>query len=131
MSSRATDEKPLYAGQVAFANARIREIVGYLLSGPEEDRPVVIIEGDEGPLACRNTDCPSTSADYLRIRLGNLVAMYLPGVDVSLPETFTSVNTFRTVFREYFGAHPPARAAVVSSMVVDCKVEIECVAYKR
>ena len=105
--SRATDEKPLYAGQVAFANARIREIVGYLLSGPEEDRPVVIIEGDEGPLACRNTDCPSTSAGYLRIRLGNLVAMYLPGVDVDVPDTFTSVNTFRLVFSEYFGADLP------------------------
>ena len=105
--SRATDEKDLYAGQVAYANARIREIVGYLLSGPEEDRPIVIIEGDEGPLACRNTDCPSTSAEYLRIRLGNLVAMYLPGVDVDVPETFTSVNTFRLVFSEYFGADLP------------------------
>jgi hypothetical protein len=105
--SRATDEKPLYAGQVAFANARIREIVGYLLSGPEEDRPVVIIEGDEGPLACRNVDCPSNSADYLRIRLGNLVAMYLPGVDVDVPDTFTSVNTFRLVFSEYFDAELP------------------------
>jgi reactive intermediate/imine deaminase len=39
--------------------------------------------------------------------------------------------SFNKVFREYFGANPPARAAVVSSMVVDCKVEIECVAYKR
>lgn len=37
---------------------------------------------------------------------------------------------FNTVFREYFGQHPPARACVVSSMVVDCKVEIDCVAYK-
>jgi reactive intermediate/imine deaminase len=37
---------------------------------------------------------------------------------------------FNVVFREYFGANPPARACVVSSMVVDCKVEIECVAYK-
>jgi enamine deaminase RidA (YjgF/YER057c/UK114 family) len=35
------------------------------------------------------------------------------------------------VFREYFGANPPARAAVQCSMVVDCKVEIECVAYKK
>ena len=33
--------------------------------------------------------------------------------------------------RVHFGAHPPARAAVQCSMVVDCKVEIECVAYKR
>jgi len=37
---------------------------------------------------------------------------------------------FNSVFREYFGEHPPARACVVSSMVVDCKVEVECVAYK-
>jgi reactive intermediate/imine deaminase len=37
---------------------------------------------------------------------------------------------FNRVFREYFGAHPPARACVESRMVVDCKVEIDCVAYK-
>jgi reactive intermediate/imine deaminase len=40
-------------------------------------------------------------------------------------------QSFNKVFREYFGDHPPARACVVSSMVVDCKVEIDCVAYKR
>jgi len=38
---------------------------------------------------------------------------------------------FNRVYREVFGAAPPARACVVSSMVVDCKVEIECVAYRR
>jgi reactive intermediate/imine deaminase len=38
---------------------------------------------------------------------------------------------FNKAFREYFGANPPARAAVQCSMVVDCKVEIECVAYKK
>ena len=37
---------------------------------------------------------------------------------------------FNGVFRQYFGEHPPARACVVSSMVVDCKVEVDCVAYK-
>ena len=37
---------------------------------------------------------------------------------------------FNAVFREYFGENPPARACVVSSMVVDCKVEIDCIAYK-
>jgi reactive intermediate/imine deaminase len=40
-------------------------------------------------------------------------------------------QSFNQVFREYFGENPPARACVVSSMVVDCKVEIDCVAYKR
>jgi reactive intermediate/imine deaminase len=37
---------------------------------------------------------------------------------------------FNAVFKEHFGAHPPARACVVSSMVVDCKVEIDCIAYR-
>jgi hypothetical protein len=104
---RATDERALYEGHLAYANSRIKEIVGTLLSGPEEDRPIVIIQGDEGPLACQNVDCVGTGAEYLRIRLGNLVAMYLPGVDADVPETFTSVNTFRTVFRAYFGADLP------------------------
>lgn len=49
------------------------------------------------------------------------------GVWLDDPRDF---QAFNAVFREYFGEHPPARACVVSSMVVDCKVEIECVAYK-
>jgi reactive intermediate/imine deaminase len=50
------------------------------------------------------------------------------GVWLDDPRDF---QAFNKVFREYFGANPPARACVVSSMVVDCKVELDCVAYKR
>lgn len=39
-------------------------------------------------------------------------------------------QAFNAVFRRFFGEHPPARSCVVSSMVVDCKVEIDCVAWK-
>jgi reactive intermediate/imine deaminase len=49
------------------------------------------------------------------------------GVWLEDPRDFSSFNT---VFKEHFGEHPPARACVVSHMVVDCKVEIDCVAYK-
>src|ERR1700747_491293 len=49
------------------------------------------------------------------------------GVWLDDPGDFQSFNK---VFREHFGENPPARACVVSSMVVDCKVEIDCVAYK-
>jgi hypothetical protein len=97
-------ERQLYADHLAYLNPQIKEIVGHLLAGPEETRPIVIIEGDEGPLMCRGEDCVTNTQGYLRIRLGNLVAMYLPGIDYRLPETFSSVNTFRVVFREYFGA---------------------------
>ena len=49
------------------------------------------------------------------------------GVWLDDPRDFSAFNA---VFKEHFGEHPPARACVVSSMVVDCKVEIDCVAYK-
>ena len=38
---------------------------------------------------------------------------------------------FNEVFRHYFGEHPPARACAESRMLVDCKVEVDCVACKR
>jgi len=38
--------------------------------------------------------------------------------------------TFNGIYAEYFGEHPPARACVQSRMMVDCKVEVDCVAYK-
>jgi reactive intermediate/imine deaminase len=50
------------------------------------------------------------------------------GVWLDDPRDFPAFNA---VFKEHFGANPPARACVVSSMVVDCKVEIECVAYRK
>ncbi|MGK2905541.1 MAG: RidA family protein [Desulfuromonadales bacterium] len=37
---------------------------------------------------------------------------------------------FNAVYVEYFGDNPPARACVQSSMMIDCKVEIDCVAYQ-
>jgi reactive intermediate/imine deaminase len=49
------------------------------------------------------------------------------GVWLDDPRDFWSFNG---VYAEYFGAHPPARSCVQSSMMVDCKVEIDCVAYR-
>ena len=40
-------------------------------------------------------------------------------------------GAFNAVYAEYFGAHPPARACVQSSMMIDCKIEIDCVAYRK
>ena len=50
------------------------------------------------------------------------------GVWLDDPRDFAAFNA---VFKEFFGSHPPARSCVTSSMVVDCKVEIDCVAYKN
>lgn len=38
--------------------------------------------------------------------------------------------TFNKIFTQYFGENPPARACVQASMMVDCKIEIDCIAYR-
>ena len=38
--------------------------------------------------------------------------------------------TFNKIYAEYFGEHPPARACVQATMMVECKVEVDCVAYR-
>jgi len=50
------------------------------------------------------------------------------GVWLDDPRDFWSFNG---VYKSYFGEHPPARACVQATMMVDCKVEIDCVAYKK
>ena len=49
------------------------------------------------------------------------------GVWLDDPRDFWSFNA---VYAEYFGEHAPARACVQSHMMVDCKVEIDCIAYR-
>lgn len=50
------------------------------------------------------------------------------GVWLDDPRDFWSFNG---VYKDYFGEHPPARACVQATMMVDCKVEIDCIAYKK
>lgn len=49
------------------------------------------------------------------------------GVWLDDPRDFLSFNA---VYAEYFTQNPPARACVQSRMMVDCKVEIDCVAFR-
>lgn len=42
----------------------------------------------------------------------------------------TDFPGFNSVYGEYFPIEPPARSAVVSDLLVDCRVEVEVVAYK-
>jgi reactive intermediate/imine deaminase len=50
------------------------------------------------------------------------------GVWLEDPRDF---GAFNKIFKDVFGAHPPARACVESRMVIDVKVEVDCIAYKR
>ncbi len=104
----AEPEADLHAAQLTYTNARIRETVTSLLAGPPEADPIIVIQADEGPFLCGNTDCVDMDPETLGIRFGVLGAYYLPGMPPdALPPTHSSVNTFRFLFREYFGADLP------------------------
>ena len=97
------DEAGLYDGQLRFLNRRIKELVETLTAGGDDTDPIIIIQGDEGPLACRSVDCVGDDPRYFALRFGNLNAMYLPGSDAVVPQDITSVNTFRFLFGSVFG----------------------------
>lgn len=65
--------------------------------------------------------------DVLRVSDCTLADVVKATVWIADPRDFSAFNT---VFREYFGDHPPSRSTLVSQLVVDAKVEIELVAYK-
>ena len=105
------DDETLFRDQLAYANTRIREIIGGLMALPEERRPIIILQADEGPetpeyRATRKTtwNWHTASTEDLEIKFGILNAWYVPGDrKVGLYPQQTSINTFPLLFRDYFG----------------------------
>ena len=103
--------RTLYVDQATYANTRIREIITGLLSLPEEKRPIIILQADEGPgtTAYQNQrlktwDWNKATADDVEAKYGILNAWYVPGgAEVGLYPSQTSINTFPLLFRDYFG----------------------------
>ena len=96
-----------YVEQVRFTNTHITKMVDELLAGPEESRPIVIVQADEGPYPSLSTNflpswLPATDGD-LRVKFGIFNAYYLPGVTDAVYPSITPVNTFRIVLDRYFG----------------------------
>jgi Sulfatase len=103
-----------FADQVAYTNREVKRFLEPLLALPEEERPIIVLQADEGPYPgpyARDTinyDWSTATPDELEIKFGILNAFLLPGADPSLVyPTITSVNTFRLVLGEYFGADLP------------------------
>jgi hypothetical protein len=104
-------------GQLRFANDRIREMVAKLLAVPEAERPIIIIQGDEGPYPDRYArdqegfDWATATPEELQTKYGVLAAMYLPGVATAdAPAVYpdmTLINTFPIVLDRYFDAGIP------------------------
>jgi hypothetical protein len=91
-STKTQEGASHYRDQVIYINSRMMEILPKIITSSSTP-PIIVIQGDHGP----------TVASSPRSRMSNLNALFLPGVDVSIPPTITPVNTFRLILNEYFG----------------------------
>ncbi len=89
-----------YVGQVKFVNKEILDVVDALIQDSEVP-PIIIIQGDHGPLPDLATEASQ--------RMPILNAYYLPGMeaDNALYPSVTPVNSFRVVLSSYFGQNLP------------------------
>ena len=114
------------SGQQALPFAKAAEAAGWLyVSGQTPMVDGEVIDGGIVPQAHQAIQnmiaileaAGYTTADIVRI-----------GVWLDDARDFWSFNK---VFAGYFGDNPPARACVQSAMVVDCKVEVDCIAFRE
>ena len=119
VSAEEEKERPRevnYVDQLRFANAKVLEWLDSLLAVPPDERPIVIIQADEGPFPikyARNEgafDWTAATPDELEEKFGILSAFYLPGKtpeEAGLYDSITPVNQWRTIFHAYFGLDLP------------------------
>jgi hypothetical protein len=94
-----------YIHQLQYANRRLERTLDVLLGGDDSSRPVILLQSDEGPYEGAPNRWIRISDNNLIRKFPNLNAYHLPGVtNTGLYPTITPVNSFRVVFRLYFGA---------------------------
>jgi hypothetical protein len=103
---RARGKEAGYVGQLRYANLLIEDALDVLLAGP--DKPVVILQADEGPYPERyrtsNRSWTLATPQELDTKTSILNVYFFPDGDYgSLYPDITPVNTFRVVFDKYFG----------------------------
>jgi hypothetical protein len=110
-------EAERYRRQLDYTNTRLRAFIERVQSLPEAERPIVILQADEGPEtpdyhAKRSTFDWSTASDEdIETKYGILNAWYLPGgEDLDLYPEMTAINTFPVLFSRYFGLDYPLLA---------------------
>jgi len=91
-----------YRDQVLFTTTRIRQTIEQILQNSPQP-PIIIIEGDHG--SGLNLDQHDLAKTDVQDRFSNLIAIYMPGMNSKmLYPDISSVNTFRVIFDNYFGA---------------------------
>jgi hypothetical protein len=111
---RRLGEKEAFLRQLEYTNSRLESFLGGLLALPEEQRPIVILQSDEGYVFTRNAAAENeedgtfnwqkATPEQLEIKFGIQNAWYVPGgVDLGLDPKMTAINTFPILFKRYFG----------------------------
>lgn len=114
------------SGQQALPFAKATEADGWLyVSG---QTPMVNGEVVDGGILAQANQAIRNMIEILEAANYTTADIVRIGVWLDDSRDFWSFNT---VFAQYFGDHPPARACVQSAMVIDCKVEVDCVAYRK
>ena len=80
-----------YINQVKFISDRISQVVKAIIENSSV-APIIILQGDHGPSHFDNTS-----------RMGILNAYYFPEANADLYAQVTPVNSFRLLFKTYFG----------------------------
>jgi len=101
---------PGYTNEVTYLNSRLFSLVQTILSSADQP-PIIIIQSDHGW--------------NWQGRLANLDALYLPdGVSALVTDDWTPVNTFRLIFREYFGLDYPNLPNLSFISPMDARMDI-------
>lgn len=91
-----------YVGQLQSINQQLESAIDAILN-KSETPPIIIIMGDHGSRL--GTDFINPANTCVREGFSNFAAFYLPGLDAdAVPADITSVNVFRLVLDQYFGA---------------------------
>jgi hypothetical protein len=105
-----------YIEQLNYTNIQILAWMDQLLAVPEDERPIIVLAGDEGPwpqgyrLREFNFDWTTATPEELKQKFGIINAVYLPdedAEDAGFYSGITLVNEFRVVFNAEFGLKLP------------------------
>lgn len=93
--------KHAYLDQMEYVNSRVLSLVDSIRTRSRRP-PIIILQGDHGPANLGRMDRPD--AILLKERMGILNAYLLPDAGgAGLYDSISPVNTFRLIFRNYFG----------------------------
>lgn len=105
-----------YVDQLKFANGQVLKWLDSILAVPPDERPIVIVQADEGPFPPRYArnegafDWTTATPEELEHKFGILSAFYLPDKtpeEAGLYDSITPVNQWRAIFHAYFGLDLP------------------------